>query len=854
MDIPIRAITGHLLWTTTGEVLAVYAASLEAPTRPTERQGRELLDIQTGVLKSLSGEAMIASLCPVVDPASIVARMIKDVDLNAHPEWAELAENTFDMLSDIEMTDRTHWLVLPLSAEASSPVAGLIKSMRLTMAGMGGPTLVPISPELQSEHLQLAARTIGHIAGMSIRPARAAEVVWWFQHCYQRGIDEPPLPEPGDAPPLQGVGRGVIAAISNVVLDEAARTDLIGDSHPDMPLKKRIMLASKRILAPLMAMRRRYLKVITENGEAYQSFLILNETPRVFRFPGSEWLSRLNEFGMPIDWVARLKIVPNELATGKTRKQSRELLRQNEEWSDHPTGVPNELVVAQEDVVEQDDRLRESRTEVDVQVSVVMCVWAETADEVEQRAKRLIKAFGNNDYSIVRPLGSQLDLFMTMLPGQFTPQVLNDYRQFFLAQDFAISAPFISHDLGDPHGGFFGFPLDTAGCRPVLLDPSYPVLIGASASLAVIAELGAGKSVILKKLMWELMARIGGRAIVLDRTPVQEYVKFARACPGQTTVVAVTAEPEVSMDPFRVFPPGPAKAKALSFYNALLDLPTSDTPGIVMRDAIGAVIDRHGENASSRLLIEELERIQHAPGGDPQESSAAGLLRKRLATFAEEDLGRIIFDDTLPPVDLQQSDAIVFATSEVPLPKREEVANEYVAARLDAVKLLGRAIHVLIAAIAHEVAFHDPRFTAFIADECYSFTSNPEGENFALLFVRDGRKHGAGIWMGGHDVPDVGNETIRGLISMKFLGRHRSSALAARGLDWLGVDGSDPELLKLVTTELSPLLPDAQERQARAGEFMMNDTRTRIGKVKVVIPPFRDVPELILTDPAGAYG
>lgn len=893
MKLPIRQIAGNILWTVDGAVWAVYRVSPGGDAHATASARRELLDATTAVIKNLPGEALLAGLCPQLDPADVVRAMIDGVDLDTHPEWAETCDAVLDQLEELDLTGRTFWLSVPLSAAGrTSRLAARAADTQLRTR-LGGHVPPASTEEIAARQRQARELLDTLPGGVSIRPAQESELVWWLARAPRRGLDEPLLRD-GQVQDAglrrrRGTGRGVLAALEEVILDESGKTDDLVDPqqhHPDHdrssddrpkrpdrpswrrqgqdredgdptpghqeragrrgrgPLSAQLRYALRYVTGPLVALRRRYVKVITEHGDSYQAFLTLAQMPRQFRFPGSEWLSRLDEFGYPIDWVARLRIVPNDVAKAKARKQARELATQWNDQDDDDLGAPAELREATAELDDQRSRLAASTTEVEVQASVVFCVWADEPDTANARAEAFRKTFASSEYEIVRPLGDQTALYLSMLPGAPTSRVLGDYTQYLLARDFAMAMPWLSAEVGDPTGGLLGFSLDGSGLRPVLYDPSYGPRIKASASAAVCGELGAGKSVFLKRTWFDIRARLGGRVIAVDRTPRREYVRFAGACPGRTHVVEVSEDASYSLDPLRIFAGRAAVRHAESFFGRWLDLAPMDPPGVVLAEALQAVAAR--DHASSQTLLFELDlRGERDP--------AALELARRLRLLAGKDLARLVFDPTLPPLDVAGADSIVFATSNIPMPTREELASEYSTRRLSFAKSFGRAVHVLIAAICREWAFADDRqFVGVFWDECYSATSSPEGAELVLELVRDGRKHNAGAYLGGHDPDDFGNQTIRGLIPVRLLGRHRDSVLAGKALRWMDLDDEDPELLELVTGNLSPLNLPAAQAAARRGEFLFRDARRRVGTVKVLIPPYGDIPEAILTDPAVA--
>lgn len=475
-----------------------------------------------------------------------------------------------------------------------------------------------------------------------------------------------------------------------------------------------------------------------------------------------------------------------------------------------------------------------------MQSSTVLCVWGEDPQEVEQRAEVVRTSIAAAEYQVVRPTGGQRQLFEAMLPGSPLPHLLKEFTQYQLAADYAMAMPWASTALGDANGALLGMNLDGGTARPVLLDLAGAPRQDASASIGAVGELGAGKSVLLKAIIISLIDR-GGRVIAVDRTAMGEWGRFAAAAaPDRHQLIrADGGGDDLCLDPLRVFAPEIGARYAKSYLTLQLGVPAMSPEGL----AIAQAVDRTAaaDRPHMSRVIDELKLIAAEYAGDraDQISETADLLR---AVEADE-LGRMVFGDG-PPLNLG-SDFAVFQTAGLSLPKAEIFDSAYHMARQPLETLIGRAVLYLVAAVAREVAFSDPgQFTAVALDECHWLTSSTEGQDLALELVRDGRKHGAGALLGSHDPADFGSDVIRGLLANRFLLRHRDASLAAHGLEFLGLDPADRGLLDLVTTDLSPV-----SDQARKGEAIMLDTRRRIGRLSVTVPPVPRITESIFTTP-----
>jgi hypothetical protein len=186
---------------------------------------------------------------------------------------------------------------------------------------------------------------------------------------------------------------------------------------------------------------------------------------------------------------------------------------------------------------------------------------------------------------------------------------------------------------------------------------------------------------------------------------------------------------------------------------------------------------------------------------------------------------------------------IVITTAGLKLPPKAAFANPEILHQQPLEALIGRAVLYLIAAIARQTAFEDPeRFTAVVLDELYWLTSSAEGTALVHEILHDGRKHGAGLIAGSHDAAELGPD--RGLMAYRALARTADRDRARRGLEFVGLDPSGPELLRLVTTGLSPV-----GRTGREGEFLLTCPRQNTGRIKVHVPRIARIATSITTTP-----
>lgn len=346
-------------------------------------------------------------------------------------------------------------------------------------------------------------------------------------------------------------------------------------------------------------------------------------------------------------------------------------------------------------------------------------------------------------------------------------------------------------------------------------------------------------SVTLKKLAGDVVDT-GGVIVVPDRTAMGEWAEWADSV-TVSTVVDV-ADPKVSLDPLRLFGAKVGARVAQSFLTPLLNIAPTSERGVLLAQVLDAAyLCEHGLVGLGQLLA-HLEDGCALPG--------AAELGRVMNVYARNDLGRVVFDSDLPPLQVGDARAVIVRTHTLQLPSRDQLEHEHLFKQMSLEKTFGRAMYALIAALARRICFANrDQLGVFVVDEAHHITASPEGELEIVDFIRDGRKHAAAVFLGSHDPEaDFGSSTLRGLIPTRLVMRQRDVALARRSLEWLGLDPTDETLLKMLMEDTSPVGPNGVD-EARRGEAFLRDSSGNIGRIKVLPPALPSRNAAVRTSP-----
>lgn len=804
----------HLMWTRSGVIWATWRLTGLPYGIASDEAGQLVRAQHRALFQGLRGEALLLGVHGTCPAREAVASLVDGVD-RPSAEWEREVSLFAAQTEANPVEERTYWLSVPL---ATSDLRGKFRSLATIVEAearlaLALPRRVPSLADIRDAHR--AASRIADLLpkAFQARPAQPSELIWLAERAVRRGLRA-----------VSDIARPHVATPSEHVVPASAMTGVFLDEGGTTDLEKRPLLRNP--------FTRRFLKVhgARSASPSYQVMLTLAHGPKGgWEVPGVEWLAALDASDVPLDWAIRLSIASGEDVRRRNRSAELslrdQLLQQDGDGDDSLIGPGAQLGDVATSLRDYAAALGRSENEVEVQATVILAIGAATASEAQRRANVVQEQFRLSDFIFDPPLGGQQQLWSAMLPGVPTSALVRELAQLTTGHEFASAVPLVSSELGDETGLHLGRNLGTGRNVPVFLDPGATIQADRSASIGIVAELGAGKSFTLKKIAGDMVDR-GARVFIIDRTESREYATFASSLLPDSTAVVDLARPNYSLDPLRLFGAEAGSRHAQSLFSSLL--------GVRPRDELGVELSRLLEPATAKHRgLTSLGALRRHLAMGPNEAIQRRMLGL-IDLIASTELGAVLFDDSLEPVDLDAR-AIIPLTAGLALPTAQELDRQHLFEELPLDKIFGRAMYALLTGIARQIAFRSRELAVFCADECHHITTSPEGQGYVLDFLRDGRKHNALAMLASHDPHDFGDVRARGLIPIRLVMRHTDPLLAERALGWLerGLE-LDSTLIREVTEGLSPAGPDGFVSPERRGEALFRDSRQRIGKIRIV--------------------
>lgn len=831
MDSEIIWRTGNLMLTSSGTWWATWR--LIPLSYNNEALKEDVRKAHQELYQAIRGEALLLGFVAQQDPGAIVERMMQGVRMDRCPDHFEEVELTLDSLESIRMGSRSVWFSVPLASTSwyARAQSTFTASWGKVQATVGLPPRSPSALAIRSARDAAAAIEKELPGTLSPMPATPAELAWIWFHAQTRGLaidDAVPAPDIEQDFEAEFAVMRSGRELSHPLVDEGAQSDA-------------------KTLERFVPFRRRFLKIESDRAEApsYQSMLAVTGTPPGgWVFPGVEWISWVDQMDAEVDWAIRMQILDAEQSKDKNRKAERTLDDQYDQQSGNAsiTGSQSGLDKNAKLLHEFHGKISSDEREVEVQATIIFAIGAESAREVSDTANAIRKQYRSQNFILDAVLGEQEKLWWAMLPGTPTTRIVRELAQLTTGRDFSTAVPVITFDVGDDHGILIGENISNRRGSLVFLDLYGATQSNFSGSCGVVGELGGGKSVALKIIAGSVFDR-GGRLVIIDRSQPREYAKFAKSLAREHTTIVEILNPAYSLDPLRVFDGIEGPRITQSLFTAMLRVEAFDDRGTFL----SAVLDpeytaKHGIDSLQKLL----EHVSALP--DPE---AVSLSRTMKTIASKPDLGRVLFDASLPPLPLGAR-ATVFCTRGLDLPKEAELASEQRYRHMSIEKIFGAAIYSLLAAIGRTICFAtDEEFALFLVDEAHHMTSQPTGLEEITRFVTEGRKSAAAIALGTQTVAQLGSADVRGLIPIRIVMRLQDEQLARDAATWLAGEKAGADLVEDIQS-LSPPDPRDPNRRVplhRRGECVMRDSQKRLGTVRWLLPQREHRRESILTTP-----
>lgn len=565
----------------------------------------------------------------------------------------------------------------------------------------------------------------------------------------------------------------------------------------------------------------RALKISTEDGDSYQSFLTLTEMPDL-RFPGSEYIFTTQEFNFPIETCITIKSLSN--------LESKHFVNRSKKKVESEINNANEVNLnASDDTYIALDEVRDMEIEVNsrkklAKTTISFCISADNKDTLENNVSDVMTFYKDSNFGIQRSVADQLKLYMEFIPG--ASRYTEDFVRIMSYKTIAGTGIGVRRELGDEEGFYLG---ETAiVSRKVFLNMARACLENKSASATLYGNLGTGKS-FAANLIVLLHVIFGGYALIFD--PKSERNNWIRHLPwleGLISIVRLTAEEKYigMLDPFNIYRDSIEEAieLAVNIVIELNKLVPKDDEYIVLKEA--SVKIKESELKSMTRLIEILEEYKE----EDELSPAARRLARKLRANKEVGMSKLIFGTGKEETIKFDNRINILQIDNLKIPglntKKEDYTDE---------ENLSNVLLMIMAQFGKKFAL-TPRnnFKIVLFDESWVLKNSVEGIKLYDFLTRMGRSLFTGCIFNGHSVLDIPSEQIKNTISYKFCFRTDEIEEAKRMCEYLKIDVSEENINMILKLD--------------NGECLFKDLDGRVGKFKFD-PVFGDITEAFNTTP-----
>lgn len=527
--------------------------------------------------------------------------------------------------------------------------------------------------------------------------------------------------------------------------------------------------------------RDRMLEVTNSEGaKVYETFLTFSHIPEQLAWPNNEWIYNIQNMGLQAEICIYISPVAHRDALEKLDGKRTEINSQMGNVEEAGARMPEDLYGAVQETDELEKYLKSSRAPL-LKTCVSVCLFGDSPEEAEWKAKQLMAEYKDMHYVMERPLTDQTKLFLQHLPG--AGQYVKDFNMLLPPITLAGGVFGTTNALGDTVGPYVGTVGDLQ--HPVFLSLGLACLLNKSAAMTLFGDLGYGKS-FAANLLILLNVLYGGYSLIFDpKGERSHWVEQLDFLEGMVTLVTLTPDQENmgALDPFIVYRNDfeAAKALALNVVTELYGLRPKDDEYIVLMEALEAMGKvKDTEKPCMLGLCHQLEKV--SPTDEMYES--AKKLARRLRTTRSAGMSMLLFG-TGEEKGIQLDNRLnILQIQNLKLPDpntpKEDFATD---------EILSTVLMMVLGNFAKQFALTQRDvFSLILFDESWALGKTTEGKKLYDFLSRMGRSLYTGCIFNGHSVLDIPSEGIKNTITYRACFHTSNKDEADRMLEYLGLE------------------------------------------------------------------
>lgn len=608
-------------------------------------------------------------------------------------------------------------------------------------------------------------------------PAANHELQWLIRRAFARGVGEPMIDE---------------RFMPQALVVEDGR-----DGGSYRPLEADVL----RLCDAPINIEPRALRIENERGDSHQAFLCLGALPETATFPGRQaevMFAPLDSLEFPVDAAFSARFVDNAEALRLVRRRIIDADNTYDEESHGFHGPSGGTADRPQEVRELENYLTGGDHPPLLRATISLGVAAPSAALLEERIDRVRREYGA--IKLHRPLGDQLDLFISHLPGRQVRQ--GDYDDYLIVEQFGAMVPTATHSVGAEIGPCIGYTLSGAR-QPVLFDAAEASRASRAPATLLAGTLGSGKTLCMELIMYQ--AFLAG-SVICDIDPKGDHA--LDRLPGvaeQMEVIELSAAERYRgmLDPLRIAPEDTREDIACNFLMSILPEPVAPGWQTEIRLAVQRVVAAGGR--CCRAVITALK-------DGPEDALAVA---RALEVHSGSGLAKLGFAEpgtSIADAGTKQITSLRIRNLTLPLPgtPRADLTEE---------ERLSRAMLHLLAIYALRLTSHDRRRHAVLGfDEAWVLLSDGAGRALLDRISRLGRAQNVTPLLATQMLEDV--DQLETLIGAAFCFGVETEREAREVLRLLHLDEDDSTLHQRLMS-------------FRRGRCLMRDYEGRVSPVQI---------------------